>query len=163
MDIKILTVGGTIDKVYFDKSSKYQIGESVVEEILEESNVTIKYEVESILKKDSLDMTETDRKKIIEAVLKDSHDKIIVTHGTDTMIRTAQLLSRMPHNKVIVFTGSMQPARFKSSDAVFNIGSAITAVQILPTGVFIAINGRIFDPNNSKKNVKLRRFEIINK
>ena len=163
MDIKILTVGGTIDKVYFDKSSKYQIGESVVEEILEESNVTIKYEVESILKKDSLDMTETDRKKIIEAVLKDSHDKIIVTHGTDTMIRTAQLLSRKPHNKVIVFTGSMQPARFKSSDAVFNIGSAITAVQILPTGVFIAINGRIFDPNNSKKNVKLRRFEIINK
>jgi len=71
------------------------------------------------------------------------------------------LLSQKPHNKVIVFTGSMQPARFKSSDAVFNIGAAVTGVQILPTGVYIAMNGRIFDPNNSKKNVELKRFEII--
>ncbi len=161
MDIKILTVGGTIDKVYFDASSKYQIGESVADEILKESNVTIKYEVESILKKDSLDLTEEDRNIIIDAVLNDSHDKIVVTHGTDTMIETAKQLSQKPHNKVIVFTGSMQPARFKSSDAVFNIGSAITAVQILPNGVFIAMNGRIFDPNNSRKNVEMQRFEII--
>ena len=161
MDIKILTVGGTIDKVYFDESSKYQIGESVADEILKESNVTIKYEIESILKKDSLDLTEIDRKKIIDTILKDPHDKIIVTHGTDTMIKTAQLLSQKPHNKVIVFTGSMQPARFKSSDAVFNIGAAVIGVQILPTGVYIAMNGRIFDPNNSKKNVELKRFEII--
>ncbi len=162
MDIKILTVGGTIDKIYFDETSKYQIGESIADEILKESNVEIKYEVESILKKDSLDLTEKDRKKIINTILEDSHDKIIVTHGTDTMIKTAQLLSQKAHNKVIVFTGSMQPARFKSSDAVFNIGSAVTAVQILPKGVFIAMNGKIFDPNNSKKNVKKKRFEIIN-
>lgn len=162
MEIKILTVGGTIDKVYFDQSSKYQIGESIADEILKESNVGITYEVESILKKDSLDLTEKDRKKIIDTILEDSHDKIVVTHGTDTMIKTAQLLSQKPHNKVIVLTGSMQPARFKSSDAVFNIGSAVTAVQILPTGVFIAMHGRIFDPNNSRKNVEKKRFEIIN-
>ncbi|MEA3499945.1 MAG: asparaginase domain-containing protein [Candidatus Marinimicrobia bacterium] len=162
MEIKILTVGGTIDKVYFDQSSKYQIGESIADEILKESNVGITYEVESILKKDSLDLTEKDRKKIIDTILEDPHDKIVVTHGTDTMIKTAQLLSQKPHNKVIVLTGSMQPARFKSSDAVFNIGSAVTAVQILPTGVFIAMNGRIFDPNNSRKNVEKKRFEIIN-
>ncbi|MEA1986542.1 MAG: asparaginase domain-containing protein [Candidatus Marinimicrobia bacterium] len=162
MDIKILTVGGTIDKVYFDAKSKYEIGESIAEEILNESNVTIKYEVESILKKDSLDLTEADRKKIIETVLDDPHDKIVVTHGTDTMIKTAKILSQKPHNKVIVFTGSMQPARFKSSDAVFNIGSAVTAAQILPTGVFIAMNGMVFDPNNSRKNVELQQFEIIN-
>lgn len=162
MEIKILTVGGTIDKVYFDQSSKYQIGESIADEILKESNVGITYEVESILKKDSLDLTEKDRKKIIDTILEDPHDKIVVTHGTDTMIKTAQLLSQKPHNKVIVLTGSMQPARFKSSDAVFNIGSAVTAVQILPTGVFIAMHGRIFDPNNSRKNVEKKRFEIIN-
>lgn len=158
MKIKLFTTGGTIDKVYFDKRSEYQVGESKIGGILREVNVNFEYECESLLQKDSLDMTEKDRELISEKIALDKHHHIIVTHGTDTMIQTAQRLQTMP-NKVVVFTGAMEPAIFKSSDAIFNIGCAVGAVQSLPPGVYITMNGRIFDPHKVRKNLELNLFE----
>lgn len=160
MRIKFLAVGGTIDKIYFDRMSEYQVGESAIGEMLRDANVTFSYTCESILQKDSLDMTDRDRQKIHDAIAADDHRYIIVTHGTDTMIQTAQRLQTIP-NKVILLTGAMVPARFKSSDAPFNIGAAVAAVQSLAPGVYIAMNGRIFDPNRVRKNRELNVFEEV--
>jgi L-asparaginase len=158
--IKIFTVGGTIDKIYFDQKSAYQVGSPKIVEVLQEANVTVEFETESIMQKDSLDMDESDRQLILEKISGDLHEWIVITHGTDTMIDTAKTLSVIP-NKTIVLTGSMQPARFKNSDAVFNIGCAIAAVQTLPHGVYITMNGQIFDPFSTRKNVDMNRFEKI--
>ncbi len=160
MKIKFFAVGGTIDKVYFDQKSNYKVGEPGVHDILKDANVTFDYECESILQKDSLDMTETDRQLVFEKIQADEHRYIIVTHGTDTMVATARVLEPI-QGKVIVLTGSMQPARFKASDAEFNIGVAVAAVQIMPEGVYIAMNGRIFDPDKVKKNWEQNRFEVV--
>lgn len=160
MKIKIFTTGGTIDKIYFDKKSEYQIGDPQIIEVLKTANVTFEYEVASIMRKDSLDMTDADRERICRAVLKEECSRIVVTHGTDTMIETASVLKKIPE-KVIVLTGAMQPARFSMTDAIYNIASAMTAVQILPHGVYIAMNGRIFDPKQARKNVEANRFELI--
>jgi len=159
--IKIYTVGGTIDKIYFDQKNTYQVGDPEIVGVLREANVNLNYETESLMQKDSLDMTEADRQLIRQKVISDPHRWIIITHGTDTMINTAKTLTGIP-DKTIVLTGSMQPARFKNSDAAFNIGCAITAVQILPAGVYLALNGRIFDPAKTRKNVELNRFETVN-
>jgi L-asparaginase len=158
MRIKILTTGGTIDKTYFDKKSDYQVGEPQAGGILERANVVLEYEVESVLKKDSLDLNATDRQKIRNAVESGSVSRIVITHGTDTMIETAVALENIP-GKTIILTGSMYPAPFRDSDAVFNIGCAVTAVQLLDPGVYIAMNGRIFDPRSARKNIELNRFE----
>ena len=156
--IKFFAVGGTIDKVYFDRMSTYKVGEPGVSEILREANVGFDYECESILRKDSLYMTEKDRQEIYDRVSTEECRHIVITHGTDTMIKTAKKLTSIP-DKVIVLTGAMQPARFKSSDAEFNIGTAVAAVQLLPLGVYIVMNGRILDPDRVKKNRKLKSFE----
>ncbi|MEE8553137.1 MAG: asparaginase domain-containing protein [Desulfobacterales bacterium] len=160
MRLKIYTTGGTIDKVYFDKKSDYQVGDPQAGGVLERANVVIEYEVESILRKDSLDLTEQDRKLIRQTVESSPEDHIVITHGTDTMIETAKTLQDV-EGKTIVLTGSMYPARFRDSDAVLNIGCAITAAQILQPGVYIAMNGRIFDPLSALKNVELNRFEEV--
>jgi len=156
--IKFFAVGGTIDKVYFDRMSTYKVGEPGVSEILREANVGFDYECESILRKDSLYMTEKDRQEIYDRVSTEECRHIVITHGTDTMIKTAKKLKSIP-DKVIVLTGAMQPARFKSSDAEFNIGTAVAAVQLLPPGVYIVMNGCILDPDRVKKNRKLKLFE----
>lgn len=158
MIIKFIAVGGTIDKVYFDALSKFEIGESNISEILKDARVNFKYDLSSLLKKDSLEMTREDRQIIHQAVENEPCDKIIITHGTDTMIETAKVLSTFK-NKVIVLTGAMEPAKFKSSDAIFNLGSAVAAVQILPNGVYLVISGRIFTPDNVRKNRTLKQFE----
>jgi L-asparaginase len=158
MRIKIYTVGGTIDKVYFDRKSVYEVGESKIGEILKEANVNLEYEISSILHKDSLDMTEEDRRLILDKIASDEHRHILLTHGTDTMIQTAKKLKTIP-DKVIVLTGAMEPARFKHSDAAFNVGCAVAAVQVLTSGVYIAMNGRIFDPDRIKKNLGKNWFE----
>ena len=147
MKIKIFTTGGTIDKIYFDQKSEYQVGDPQAKGVLEKANVVVDYEVESILKKDSLDLTDSDREFIRTKVESTRYDNVIVTHGTDTMIKTAIELEAVP-DKTIVMTGSMYPAQFKESDAVFNIACAIISVQILMPGVYIAMNGRIFEPGN---------------
>jgi L-asparaginase len=160
MQIKIFAVGGTIDKVYFDKKSKYEVGEPTAGQILREAMVSIDYQCESLLKKDSLDMAAEDRQLIFDKIKSTDHKYIVVTHGTDTIIETAKKLIGIP-DKVIVLTGAIEPARSKSSDASFNMGAAVAAVQLLPAGVYVAINGRIFDPNKIRKNMDLNRFEEI--
>ncbi len=158
MKIKFFAVGGTIDKVYFDALSKYEIGESNINDILKDARVNFKADVSSIFKKDSLDMTDRDRYAVYKIVKNDTYDKIIITHGTDTMIETAKVLETIK-NKTIVLTGAMEPAKFRSSDAVFNLGSAVAAVQTLNYGVYIVISGRVFKPGNVKKNRTLKIFE----
>ncbi len=160
MRIKIFTVGGTIDKIYFDKKDTYAVGESVVGDILKAANVAIDFTCEALLHKDSLDMTDADRQLIYDKIVAEPSERIIITHGTDTMVATAKKLMDIS-DKVIVLTGSMAPARFKSSDAEFNIGCAVVAVQTLPAGVYIAMNGRVFDPKNTRKNVQKNKFEAI--
>lgn len=160
MKIKIFATGGTIDKVYFDKNSDFEVGEPQAQAILDSANVDLDYCVESILKKDSLEFSDADRKMIRDRVVSDGADRIIITHGTDTMVDTAQHLYDIA-DKTVVLTGAMLPARFKDSDAIFNIGCAIMAVQTLPAGVYIVINGRVFDPQSTKKNLQLKRFESV--
>lgn len=156
--LEIFTTGGTIDKVYFDAKSTFEVGDPQIEEVLREANLAIDYQVTSLMRKDSLELTDTDRNTIRDAVEKTPSRQIVITHGTDTMINTAKNLSDIP-GKTIVLTGAMQPARFRFTDAVFNIASAMMAAQTLPAGVYIAMNGRIFDPLTARKNVALNRFE----
>lgn len=160
MNIKIFTTGGTIDKIYFDAKSQFQIGEPQIGEVLLEANVTIQCDVVPLMRKDSLDLTDEDRRLIHDAIAADPCAHVVVTHGTDTMTVTAQAVRDIP-DKTIVFTGSMQPARFRTTDAVFNIASALTAVQLLSPGVYIAMNGRIFEADKVWKNVEAHRFEAV--
>jgi L-asparaginase len=158
MKIKFFATGGTIDKVYFDAKSEYEVGSPQVSELLKDANVTFDHEIESVLRKDSLDMTDDDRALVRDRIAADPATHIVVTHGTDTMIQTARALKGIP-GKTIVLTGSMQPARLRVTDAAFNLGTAVAAAQTLPPGVYIAMNGRIFDPETSRKNVADHRFE----
>jgi len=156
--IQIFTTGGTIDKVYFDANSEFEIGDSLLPELLAESNIQDGYAIESLFRKDSLEMTEQDREAVREAVVATAASKILITHGTDTMAESAQALSAVT-DKTIVLLGAMQPARMRRSDAVFNIGFAWAAVQLLPAGVYIAMNGEVFEAGAVRKNLKAQRFE----
>jgi len=158
--LEIITTGGTIDKVYFDAKSAFEVGEPQIIEVLREANLTIDYRVTSLMRKDSLELDDADRARIRQAAHDSAAMHIVITHGTDTMIETARALDGLS-GKTIVLTGAMQPARFRLTDAVFNIASAMIAAQILPAGVYIAMNGRIFDPHKTRKNVALNRFEEI--
>jgi L-asparaginase len=160
MKIRIITTGGTIDKVYFDEQSAYEVGESHVPDILRDSHVTFDYDVINLMRKDSLQMTDADRRLIRETVAASDVPRIVVTHGTDTMVETAKALVGVP-GRVVVLTGSLYPARFKTSDAVFNVAAAVTAAQTLPEGVYIAMNGHVFEPHEVRKNRERNRFERI--
>ena len=160
MKLKFITVGGTIDKVYFDQLSDYQIGAPGVERILHDLPVNFEYTIESLMRKDSLDMTTKDREMVRSAVEQSPEQHIIITHGTDTMIETARLLIGVP-DKRIVLTGAMQPASFHNSDAVFNVGMAIGVVTSQTTsGVWITMSGQIFDPLKARKNRERGVFEM---
>jgi len=159
MKIVFYTAGGTIDKIYFDAQSDYQVGEPILDEILAEGNVTFDHESKIILKKDSLELTDEDRDTIYRAIDGEKNRLIILTHGTDTMADTARHLQSI-RGKVVILTGSMAPARFKSSDAPFNIACAVGAVQTLPEGIYICMNGRIFAPEDVVKNRERGVFEI---
>lgn len=160
MKITFYTAGGTIDKIYFDAKSTYEVGESILREILREGNITFDYESKVIMQKDSLDLTDKDRDVIYDTIKGEENRLIILTHGTDTMVKTARHLASISE-KVVVLTGSMSPARFRSSDAPFNIAFAIGAVQTLADGIYIAMNGRVFSPDNVRKNVEAGYFETI--
>ena len=160
MQLEIFTTGGTIDKVYFDAKSTFEVGESPILEFLREANLCIDYQITPLLRKDSLELTDEDRTLVRQAVLDSTASQIVITHGTDTMIATAKALAGIP-GKTIVLTGSMQPARFRLTDAVFNVASAMMAAQTLLEGVYIAMNGRIFDPYKTRKNVEQNLFEQI--
>lgn len=158
--VSIIAVGGTIDKVYFDAKSEYEVGPPNIERVLGELNLSISYRVTSLMRKDSLDLTDEDRNLIAETVIRDSAQHILITHGTDTMVETASILHGAT-GKTIVLTGALEPALFKTSDAVFNIGCALGAVQSLSPGVYIAMNGKVFQASNVRKNVQANRFEEL--
>ena len=158
MSIVILTTGGTFDKIYFDANSEYSIGEPCISSILDEGNVMSDYRVQSILKKDSLDITHSEREIIKKSVIECEEERIIITHGTDTMVETAKFLEDI-EEKTVVLTGAMQPARFKKTDAIFNSGFAYAAALSLENGIYIAMSGQIFNSNNVRKNIDLGKFE----
>ena len=155
--IDIFTTGGTIDKVYFDALSEYQIGATALPDILSENNVFVAHRVTQLMRKDSLELNDADRRAIHDAVAASDADKILVTHGTDTMVETARVLSDIA-GKTIVLTGAMQPATLRNSDAEFNVGFALAATQTLPPGVYIAMNGEVFDPAETQKDRSAHRF-----
>jgi len=163
MMIKIITTGGTIDKIYFDATSEYEIGEPTIPLIFKEVGVHVEYDLESLLRKDSLELTDADRNLIKEQCEQSSSDKILITHGTDTMCETAEHLISAGgiEGKTIVLTGALAPARFRVTDAVFNLGLAMGAVQSLPAGVYIAMSGEVFTAGKVRKNRKAGKFEVI--
>ncbi|TCZ83417.1 asparaginase domain-containing protein [Lysobacter sp. N42] len=156
----IVTTGGTIDKIYFDDKSDFQVGEPQIGRILEDLGVAFRYTVIPILRKDSLHITDSDRELVRATIAAQPCRHVLVTHGTDSMVQTAQVLQAIG-DKTIVLTGALNPARFHGSDAVFNIGTAVGAVQCLPPGVYIAMNGRIWDPLKVRKNIEANRFEAL--
>lgn len=158
MLLQIFTTGGTIDKVYFDALSEFQIGDPMVGQILNDAGVSFDFQIESLMKKDSLEITDTDRELILAKVLASNASRILITHGTDTMAKTAEVLNAAT-DKTIVLTGAMQPARFRDTDAIFNIGCAIGALQSQPAGVYLVMNGQVFEAGKVQKNRDAQRFE----
>ena len=158
--VQIVSCGGTIDKVYFDAKSQYQVGEPQISIIFRRANVDFKYAIESLMRKDSLDMTADDRERVREYVKHSPHRYFLITHGTDTMPQTACALQGLGE-KTIVLTGSLSPARFEGSDAEFNIGCAVGALQSVAHGVYIAMNGHVFQGDRVRKNRAEGRFESI--
>ena len=160
MKLHILAVGGTIDKVYFDALSDYKIGPPAAAEILQRVNVNFDYDVSQVISKDSLDMTDADREEILAAVQAHPAKHVIITHGTDTMVDTGQVL-KQALGKTVVFMGAMQPALMKLSDADFNLGVAVAAVQALPEGVYLCMSGRIYDVDRVAKNRSESQFQDV--
>ena len=160
MSVRILTTGGTIDKVYFDALSEFQVGDPQIAEVLRHAHVETPFTVEPVLKKDSLEISAADRAMLRAMIENDPRDRILVTHGTDTMAETGRFLSGL-EGKTIVLTGALAPARFRENDAVFNIGFAFASALLLPPGVYLAIHGRVFDPHRVRKNRAAGRFEAI--
>lgn len=156
--VRIFTTGGTIDKIYFDAASDFKVGEPQVCGLLQEAGVTGEYAVTSLLRKDSLELTAEDRELIRGAVLEEPWRHILITHGTDTMVETARHLGDAG-GRTVVFTGAMQPARFRVSDAVFNVGFALGVLHCAEPGVYLAMNGQVFDPAHVHKNRAAHRFE----
>jgi|SRR5690554_1872223 len=156
--IQIFTTGGTIDKVYFDANSEFEVGHSVLPELLSESNIHEGYRLQELMRKDSLEMDDRDREIILNAVRACEYQQILITHGTDTMANTAAVLADLKE-KTIVLVGAMQPARMRRTDTTFNIGFAWASVQLLPPGVYIAMNGEVFAAGAVRKNLKAQRFE----
>lgn len=160
MFIKFITTGGTIDKVYFDALSDYEVGDSPISQVLSEGLVAFEHEVVPLLQKDSLEMTAKDRSQLREYIVDDDGDKYVITHGTDTMPETAEALTDLP-GKTIVLTGALTPARFRTTDAVFNVGMAVAAVQTCSPGVYIAMSGQVFPAGAVRKNRDENRFEHL--
>lgn len=158
--VLVITTGGTIDKVYFDASSDYEVGESVVGSLLQQAHVNHPFQVKQLLRKDSLELNDQDRQLIHDTVLKADQQKVVITHGTDTMTQTAQVLADIKH-KVIVLTGALAPARFAQSDATFNVGMAFAAVQSLSSGVYIVMNGQVFKGDATRKDKSKNQFVAV--
>jgi L-asparaginase len=159
-ELLIVSTGGTIDKVYFDDKSDYQVGEPQIGNILRELGVVFRFTVIPALRKDSLHINDDDRAMLRTLIAAQPHRHVLITHGTDSMVETAKVLADLD-DKTIVLTGALNPARFRGSDAEFNVGCAVGAVQSLAPGVYIAMNGRVWDPRKVRKNVAANRFEAI--
>ena len=159
-NIAIVTTGGTIDKAYFDALSEYQVGETMVAQLLKAGRVMYPWRIVELLRKDSLDLTDDDRARLRDTIAGMPERRIVVTHGTDTMTDSASVLAELSE-KVIVMTGALAPARFSESDATFNLGMAFSAAQVLSPGVYIAMNGQVFRAAEVKKDRQQGRFVPI--
>lgn len=148
--IAVVTTGGTIDKAYFDALSSYRVGEPCVEKILETAKVACPYRVVELMRKDSLELGDQDRAQLRDTIEGLPTRRIVVTHGTDTMTLSASALAPLS-GRTIVLTGALSPARFVHSDAAFNLGMAFAAVQVLPAGVYVAMNGQVFAGDQVRK------------
>ena len=158
MKLRVFTTGGTIDKVYFDAKSDYEVGEPMVAHMFEESEVAFEYAITPLLRKDSLDLDDADRALIRCAVEGAAERCIVITHGTDTMVETGRALQGIT-DKVIVLTGALYPARFRWTDAVFNLGGAAIAAATAAPGVWIVMNGRVYAADKVRKDRDHNRFE----
>ena len=160
MNILFIQTGGTIDKEYPKKTQGYafEIGAPAVHKILKNLNPSFDLEVLSCCKKDSLEITDSDRSRLVHMINSHSFTKIIVTHGTDTIIDTGLFLEKHVKNKTVLLTGAMLPERFKDSDAAINLGAAIAAVQLKPSGVFIAMHGIVKSPGLIQRNIKTGNY-----
>lgn len=157
--VLVVTTGGTIDKVYFDALSEFEVGQSVVGDLLRQAHVTAPFEIVEAMRKDSLELTDPDR-ALIRGLIEDrEHRAVVVTHGTDTMVQTAAELADLD-SRSIVLTGALSPARFAQTDAVFNVGMAFAAAQTLDPGVYIAMNGQVFDARKVRKDRAANRFVL---
>jgi L-asparaginase len=160
LPIAVVTTGGTIDKLYFDSLSEYQVGESVVRKLLAIGNVKYPFEIIEALRKDSLELTDQDRDELYRRVAALPTSRVVMTHGTDTMAVTAARLASIA-GKTIVLTGALSPARFSESDASFNLGMAFATTQVAPPGVYIVMNGEVFPAGSVRKDWKAGRFVRI--
>ena len=160
MHIKILVTGGTIDKVYNELTGELTFGISNLDKMLERSRSTVDIDSEVLFLKDSLDMTNEDRNLILSKCLECNVNKVVITHGTDTIVETAQLLGETIKDKVVILFGSMIPYSIDNSDALFNLGVALSAVQSKEDGVYITMNGKVFNWNNVYKNKDKGLFEV---
>jgi L-asparaginase len=161
MQIKLLLTGGTIDKHYNMSNGALDFTASNIAAVLEQGRCTADVSIETLMLKDSLDMTETDRERIRVVCHDSAEERIVITHGTDTMAATAAVLGRAALDKTIVLTGAMVPVIMRHSDGAFNLGCAVTAVQCLPHGVYIAINGEVFNWDNVVKDPDLLQFKTL--
>lgn len=160
VSILVVTTGGTIDKVYFDAKSDFEVGASMVGELLREAHVNAPFRIIELLRKDSLDLDDDDRALIAGCVATADEEAVVITHGTDTMTTTAEVLRADPRcrGKTIVLTGALAPARFAQSDATFNVGMAFAAVQASVPGVYIVMNGQIFEAGQVRKDREKNTF-----
>jgi L-asparaginase len=159
-EILIVTTGGTIDKVYFDAKSDYEVGESVLDELLKQAHVSQPFFIAPLMRKDSLEVTDEDRLLITSTIKQATQSRVVITHGTDTMTDTAACLADVS-GKTIVLTGSLAPARFAQSDATFNVGMAFAAVQSLSEGVYIVMNGKVFRADEVRKDRSINEFVTL--
>lgn len=160
--ILILTTGGTIDKVYFDALSDYQVGETVTAKLLEVARVTRAFRIEEVMRKDSLELTDADRDILRDRVLAAPERHIVITHGTDTMTETAKALAAVP-DKTIVLVGALAPARFGETDASFNLGMAFATAQVAAPGVYITMSGSVFRADQVVKDRQKGAFVPISR
>ena len=161
MDIQIFITGGTFDKEYNELNGELYFRDTHLKEMLSQGRSQLNVNIRSLMMIDSLEMTEEDREIIRTHCKKSTADKIVITHGTDTMVETANFLADADLQKTIVLTGAMIPIVFGSSDGLFNMGAALAYAQTLPVGVYIAMNGQYFQHDNVKKNRAKGLFETL--
>lgn len=161
MTVRIFVTGGTFDKEYNEITGELYFQDSHLPEMLKLGRNLVHVDIRTLMMIDSLEMTELDRELIADHCIDAKEDRIIITHGTDTMAETARVIYERVKGKTIVITGAMIPYKFGSSDGLFNLGSALAFVQTLPPGVFVAMNGRYFDATNVRKNKETGLFEEL--
>ena len=157
--IKIFITGGTFDKEYNEFSGELYFKNSHMYELLELGRCRLDVDIETLMMVDSMEMSKKERNYIIQKCIEEPTQQIVITHGTDTMVETASMLVDAANDKTIVLTGAMIPVKFGSSDGLFNMGGALSLVQALSSGVYIAMNGQVFNQENVRKNKKLGIFE----